>query len=127
MNNIIKDYFASKNIEYYAVLDYASCRQINPSIMERENFVPKSVIVYLLPYYTGETANISRYAASLDYHLALREYSSGLIDALLAANPKTKAKGYGDHSPIDEVGAALISGLGMVGDNGLIINEKYGS
>ena len=37
------------------------------------------------------------------------------------------AKGYGDHSPISEVSAALVSGLGIVGDNGLIINEKYGS
>ena len=127
MKDIIKDYFASKNIEYYAVLDYSYCRQINASIMERESFEPKSVIVYLLPYYTGETVNISRYAASLDYHLALREYSSGLIDALLSAKSGANAKGYGDHSPIDEVGAALISGLGMVGDNGLIINEKYGS
>lgn len=127
MKHIIKDYFTSQNIEYYAVLDYASCRQINRSIMEREDFEPKSVIVYLLPYYTGETVNISRYAASLDYHLALREYSEGLITALLAARPEARAKGYGDHSPIDEVGAALISGLGIVGDNGLTINEKYGS
>ena len=114
MKNVIKEYFASQNIEYYAVLDYASCRQINASIMEREDFEPKSVIVYLLPYYTGETVNISRYASSLDYHLALREYSSGLIEALLASNPDIHAKGYGDHSPIDEVGAALVSGLGMV-------------
>ena len=127
MKEIIKSYFDSKNIEYYAVLDYSDCRQINPGIMEREDFTPRSVIVYLLPYYTGETVNISRYAASLDYHLALKECATGLIEALKDHCHDANAKGYGDHSPIDEVGAALRSGLGMVGDNGLIINEKYGS
>lgn len=127
MKEIIKRYFESKSIEYYTVLDYEDCREINPGIMEREDFTPRSVIVYLLPYYTGETVNISRYAASLDYHLALREVADGLICALGESMPSSRTKGYGDHSPIDEVGAALIGGLGVVGDNGLILNEKYGS
>ncbi len=127
MKTVLDRFFASLGIEYYAVLSYTDCRQINPGIMERENFTPRSVIIYLLPYYTGETVNISRYAASLDYHLALRECADGLIKALREGNPDISAKGYGDHSPIDEVGAALHAGLGVVGDNGLIINEKYGS
>ena len=127
MKELIKSYFESKNIEYYAVLDYSDCKEINPGIMEREDFTPRSVIVYLLPYYTGETVNISRYAASLDYHLALRDVADGLITLLKEGTPGANAKGYGDHSPISEVSAALISGLGSIGDNGLILNEKYGS
>ena len=127
MKEILNRYFESVGVEYFAVLPYSDCRQINPGIMEREDFVPRSVIVYLLPYYTGETVNISRYAASLDYHLVLGEVAAGLISALKEARPEVAAKGYGDHSPIDEVGAALVAGLGVVGDNGLILNEKYGS
>ena len=127
MKDILKKYFESAKIEYYAVLPYSACREINPGIMEREDFAPKSVIVYLLPYYTGDTVNLSRYAASLDYHLALRECADGLISALRELSPDIKAKGYGDHSPISEVSAALVSGLGAIGDNGLILNEKYGS
>ncbi len=127
MKNTLKGYFDSYGIEYYAVLSYSDCRAINPGIMSREGFTPRSVILYLLPYYTGETVNISRYAASLDYHLALRECADGLISALREQRPDMHAKGYGDHSPIDEVGAALHAGLGIIGDNGLIINEKYGS
>lgn len=127
MKEILKRYFDSKNIEYYAVLAYNDCREINAGIIGREDFVPRSVIIYLLPYYGGETVNISRYAASLDYHLALREVADGLINALYKEHPEISAKGYGDHSPIDEVGAALIGGLGSIGDNGLIINDKYGS
>lgn len=127
MNNLLKTYFNSKNIEYYSVLAYSDCKEINKAIMEREEFTPKSVIVFLLPYYTGETENISRYAASLDYHLAIRDVTYGLIAAIKEKMPTARAKGYGDHSPINEVNAALISGLGVIGDNGLLINEKYGT
>ena len=38
-----------------------------------------------------------------------------------------KFKVFADHSPIDEVHASCISGLGFIGDNGLLINEKYSS
>ena len=127
MTDILKSYFDSRKIEYYAVLPYSACREINPGIMEREGFKPSSVIVYLLPYYTGETVNLSRYAASLDYHLALRECADGLIAALSEVYPEARFKGYGDHSPISEVSCALVAGLGAIGDNGLILNEKYGS
>ena len=127
MKSVLDGFFHSMGIEYYAVLSYSDCRQINPGIMAREDFIPRSVILYLLPYYTGDTVNISRYAASIDYHIALLECAKGLIDELKAHRPEICAKGYGDHSPIDEVGAALLAGLGFVGDNGLIINEKYGS
>ena len=127
MKDILKSFFESRKIEYYAALPYSACREINPGIMEREGFTPRSVIVYLLPYYTGETVNISRYAASLDYHLALRECADGIISALRESYPDMRAKGYGDHSPISEVSAALVAGLGVIGDNGLILNEKYGS
>lgn len=127
MKEIIKRFFEENSIEYYAVLSYSDCREIAPAIMERENFTPRSVIVYLLPYYTGETVNLSRYAASLDYHIAIRGISEGLISALKEKYPDVNAKGYGDHSPISEVSAALVGGLGVIGDNGLILNEKYGS
>ena len=123
----MQELFKEKNIEYYAVLDYGDCRETSPRIMERAGFAPRSVIIYLLPYYTGETVNLSRYAASLDYHIAIGEVNSALEAALRKKYPDASVKGYGDHSPIDERHAALISGLGIAGDNGLLINEKYGS
>ncbi len=123
----IENYFGERKIEYYSVLRYSDCRETNRAIMERESFVPRSVIVFLVPYYSGETVNISRYSASLDYHMALRELADGLIDRLKAEFPDASFRAYGDHSPINEVSAALISGLGIIGDSGLLINEKYGT
>ena len=127
MIKAIEEFFRKENIEYYATLSYKDLRQSAPEIMKRESFSPKSVIIYLLPYYGGETVNLSRYAASLDYHLALREVNRGLSELILSHRPDAALKGYGDHSPIDERDAALKGGLGILGKNGLLINEKYGS
>ncbi len=127
MKNLLKSYFLTQNIEYFSVLSYADCREINGRIIDRQGFIPRSVIIYLLPYYSGETINLSRYAASLDYHLAIAEINAGLEAFLRESFPNANIKGYGDHSPIDERHAALIAGLGIAGDNGLLINEKYGT
>lgn len=127
MSDILKEYFASSKIEYYAALSYGDCIVSSERIIAREDFKPKSVIIYLLPYYAGECENLSVYAASYDYHIILKEIGEGLIRALAEKYPNAKMKSYGDHSPIDERAAALSSGLGIAGDNGLLINEKYGS
>lgn len=120
-------FFSSTGIEYYAVADIKNVRLTKGELLEREDFVPRSVILFLVPYYTLTPKNISRYAASYDYHLIIRKIGEGLSEALKADFPLAKMKIYGDHSPIDERSAALTHGLGILGDNGLLINEKYGS
>ena len=127
MNETLKGYFDSIGVTHFSVIRYSDCREINERLRLCLDFTPKTAVVFLLPYYAGETVNISRYAASLDYHLILREVAEGLTATLREKYPDAHFVGYGDHSPIDEVHAALISGLGIRGDNGLIINETYGS
>ncbi len=127
LKEMVKEYLASVGIEYFSVLKYSDCRQTNGRIIERENFEPKSIIIYLLPYYAGESENLSIYSSSLDYHIKIKEINDGLSAKIKEICPSAGIRGYGDHSPIDERHAALIGGLGIAGDNGLIINEKYGS
>ena len=127
MNKVLEEYFKEAKIEFFSVIAYSDCRETASRIIEREQFTPKSVIMYILPYYTGETVNISRYAASLDYHVIIKSVGEGLCAVLKSRYPGANMHIYGDHSPIDERHAALISGLGILGDNGLLINEKYGS
>ncbi len=127
MNGLLDKFFKERKIEYYSVLDYADCNVISERIMSRESFTPRSVIVYLLPYYAGETVNISRYAAARDYHTAIKEINDALGELLCSLYPRAHYRGYGDHSPIDERHAAAISGLGVRADSTLLINEKYGT
>ncbi len=129
MQEKVKEIFKKENIEYVSALAYSDCREINRGLIERagDGFCPQSVLVFLLPYYTGETVNISRYAASLDYHIIIKEIGTRITAALEELYPEHIFRTYGDHSPINEISAALISGFGIAGDNGLLINERYGT
>ena len=125
--NELKKLMTDLHIEYYAILPYSVLRETGERIRERSGITPQTAIIYLLPYYSGECVNISRYAASLDYHLAIKEIGGKIISHLTNRYPDYSFCSFGDHSPIDERHAALIGGLGIAGDNGLLINEKYGS
>lgn len=91
----------------------------------------KSVIVYLFPYYLGEEyyekSNISKYAVPCDYHIVVAEYLEKICATLKEKYPQNIFEPFCDNSPIREVEAGCICGLGVKGRNGLLINEKYGS
>lgn len=127
MNEAIERFFEKEKIEYFAALDYEAVREINHGLIERNSLEAKSLIVFLLPYYVGDAVNLSEYSASRDYHIIIKQVTDRLIALLGNLYPENKFVGFGDHSPIDERGAALVAGLGMLGENGLIINEKYGT
>lgn len=87
-----------------------------------------SVITFLFPYYIGDFPhNIARYAFSLDYHTIAGTVLERLISDLQALYPGYQFVGFVDASPLDEVKAAHLSGLGVIGKNGQLINSKYGS
>lgn len=127
MSEKVKNAFSRAKIEYFASVAYSDCRKTRPYLVDRLPFKTESLIIFLLPYYGGETENISRYAASVDYHRVIKTVSDDVICSLEREYPGASFASFGDRSPIDERHAALISGLGILGDNGLLINEKYGS
>ncbi|MBR5515617.1 MAG: epoxyqueuosine reductase [Clostridia bacterium] len=129
MTELINKLFKEENIEYFGILSVKNSKIVNKNLFERKTFFAKSIITFLVPYYTGETVNgnISLYAMSRDYHLYIKEVTDRIIKELKTAFPKEEFTGMGDHSPIDEVNAAAITGLGIIGDNRCLINEKYGS
>ena len=127
MTERLECFFKEEGIEYYAVLDYAALRETKPHLIKKVGITPRSCIIFLIPYFSGIPDNFSAYAASRDYHLYVEEMTSRLIAILKEEYSGASFVGFGDHSPIDERHAAASADLGMLGDNGLIINEKYGS
>ncbi len=91
----------------------------------------KSVIVYLFPYLLDEkfyeNSNVSKYAVPGDYHLIVGNYLGRITDELKVEYPDNQFEFFCDNSPVNEVKAAVLCGLGVKGKNGLLINEKYGS
>ena len=89
----------------------------------------KSVIVTLFPYKleTYPEHNVSKYAIVPDYHKVCVEKLSRVCEELKKLYPDHEFTPFADNSPIREVNAAALAGLGVKGKNGLLINKTYGS
>ncbi len=88
----------------------------------------KTVIVALFPYYIGEFSkrNISRYAIVPDYHNVVGEMLRKICEELSEKYPFAFVP-FVDNSPVREVDASVRAGLGVLGENSLLINREYGS
>ena len=89
----------------------------------------KTAIAIIFPYYnkTAMEGNISAYCAVEDYHIVAMEQLKSICADLKTAYPQYAFEPFADASPIDEVDMAAKAGLGVKGDNSLLITEKWGS
>lgn len=89
----------------------------------------KTVILFLFPYKVKEERpqNISRYAAVPDYHRVCGKYLDKISADLKQRFPKNQFEFFIDNSPIPEVFAAASAGLGLMGENRLLLTKEYGS
>lgn len=127
----LDDFFKEEGIEYYrelAAADLCVWNAAKYAEMEQKIGGAESCVVFLIPYFAGRRAtNLSIYAMPRDYHYYLRGLCERLAAWREARDLSFSFAGYTDSSPIDERDAALKAGLGVLGENGLILNEKYGS
>ncbi len=91
----------------------------------------KSVIVVCFPYLLDESEytdiNISKYAVVTDYHKVAIARLEKAVSQLKKIYPQNEFSAFSDNSPIPEVKAACLAGLGVRGMNSLLITKKYGS
>lgn len=89
----------------------------------------RSAVVCLFPYYVGEYEgrNISRYAIVNDYHTVVNLILQSACALLKSEHPNEEFVTFTDNSPVREVYAGWLAGLGFVGKNGQLITEEYGS
>ena len=124
-------FLQKKNIDLVGALPLSACRVTRPYLLERANIASGTVFVLAIPYYTPlcEDADrcISAYAVSRDYHLFFEELFGELLPYLKKHFPTARFAAFADHSPISEIHAAARAGLGVIGKNGLLLTQKYGS
>ncbi len=124
-----------RGIELCGALPFSLCLPKYPHRLSHTGFESLeglSVIIFAVPYlsrdaFYADRRNISLYAVSRDYHIYFDELWSELSPALHDAFAGYKFTLFADASPIDEVHAAACAGLGVIGDNRLLITEKYSS
>lgn len=126
----MKNVFENEGIVCWGILPFSSCECRRPDIIERKGISAceiKSAVVFLVPYYVNDgEGNISLYARSGDYH-AYCDALFARILPLLEEKYGERFFGFADKSPIEENIAAAKAGLGVIGDNYMLISETYGS
>lgn len=127
---MLKDVFQKHNIEYFAVLPYAVAKPFlkNVRAVSRIPENAKSIVVALFPYLVDEQedANISAYAVVEDYHKVVPDILEDIGREIQEKRGGSFAV-FTDNSPFPEVALAALGKLGKIGDNSLLINDKYGS
>lgn len=131
MNDIIKRIFFHAGMPNIGFCDFAwvKDRLLDCRALARIPKGAQTVIMCMFPYKVKaeRPQNISRYAAVADYHTVCRAYLDVAVAKLNAQYPENRFECFVDNSPIPEVFAASAAGLGIVGDNGLLITPRYGS
>ncbi len=111
-------------VSYDTVLPLLPCRGVS-----RLPQTPKSVILCIFPYRVAEPPlrNISRYAMVEDYHVVATNLLNDVCNACREVFSGASFVPFVDNSPIREIPAAVLAGLGAMGQNGLLIHPRYGS
>ncbi len=111
----------------------SSCRITRPYLLERAGISEGgTAMLFVIPYLMHEDAaiegrNVSLYAVPRDYHGYVEELKKTLLPEVERIFPAHRFALFADHSPIAEVDAAARAGLGVQGDNGLLLTPEYGS
>jgi epoxyqueuosine reductase len=83
--------------------------------------------VDLEPASSSDEGRIARYALGDDYHTVMKDRLHDLADWLRAEIPGTKTRSSVDTAPVMEKELAARAGIGWMGKNTCILNEKIGS
>ncbi len=109
------------------------CRITRPYLLERVGIGANgTVLPFVIPYLmhadiAASERNLSLYAVPRDYHKYVEELGETLLPVLREKFPDHRFALFADHSPIAEVHTAARAGLGLQGENGLLLTPDYGS
>ena len=104
------------------------CTVLRPYLLERAGIQDGSVIMLAVPYAVPcQQHTVSCYAIAKDYHTYFFDLFASVLPQLRTDFPQYRFAGFSDHSPLAEVDAACRAGLGVLGDNGLLLTEAHSS
>ena len=131
MNQRITELLQKRGVALISAVPLKSCRILRPYKLEKCGFDPQGELtVYMLavPYLAKcHEGNLSSYAVPRDYHGYFDALFAEVIPILQREFDGYRFCGFADNSPIAECDAAAKAGLGILGDNSLLITEKYSS
>lgn len=119
----------SMDLEAFSLVSFQHLNTFDVRSKQRIPQNAKTVAAIIFPYYNKSAfcGNISAYCSVADYHIVVMAQLKSIISALEKAYPDNIFVPFVDSSPIDEVDLAVKGGLGVKGQNSLLITEKWGS
>ena len=129
MYKLISQLLTNEGITCFAPILLRHCTVKKKYLLEKAGISNGTAIIMAVPYFTPHCigSSVSAYTVSRDYHLFFSELFEKILPILNEKFPETRFAGFADHSPIAEVEAAALAGLGVIGKNNLLIAEKYSS
>ena len=124
----LSSFLGKEGITSYASLPIEECYfDENKAKRVRLEFTPKSALMLVIPYFVSLGENLSTYATAEDYHAYAEGLGERVNAHLRSLFPGEQFRFFCDKSPLSERYAAARAGLGVLGDNGLLITHTYGS
>ena len=121
----------SCGVSLSAPISLKDCNILRPYKLEKAGFSSSDelfAVILAVPYLTKQDErNLSAYAVCRDYHGYFKELFATLNAKLKVEYPCNRFAFFADDSPIAERDAAARACLGIIGDNGMLITEKYSS
>ena len=123
---MLRDILEKLKIEYFGAVPVSLCHAGNERLYKS---VPEGAyaVFMLFPYYVEKTKGLAKFAAVPDYHAFAKTVFGECEKYLTDKYPARFIRGFADHSPLAEADGACRAGLGIMGEHGLLINEKYAS
>ena len=109
------------------------CRPAKTYLLDKAGIpATGTAILFTIPYVMTcdvfhSDRNLSLYAVPRDYHGYMKVLERTVLLPLQTSFPEFAFALFADHSPILEVDAAARAGLGILGQNGLLITPDFGS
>lgn len=126
---MLEEIMEAAGIKKYGVADYEDT--LPGTGFKQRDMIDgaRSVIVCIFPWDTGmnEGRNMARYAVGMNYHDVAARHLATATEILSRAFPDEEFRYFVDSSPIAEVRAAILAGLGIRGKNNLLITKEYGT
>ena len=121
------EFLKNESINIFAFLPADALSVRLPRLLP-QTMQAKTVVLAAIPYrMSGESSHLAQFARCRDYHRYAEDLGKRCNALLVQQFPGCTAMGFADHSPYDEVKCAAMAGLGLLGDNGLLITERYSS
>lgn len=122
----LSEYIVENITDEFCAVPLKDCRVTKARLIP-ERPAASHAVMLIVPYPRSDGGRIASFARIPDYHNFFASFDEDVRRLVSEKYDGASSKIFTDHSPIDERHASCRASLGVIGDNGLFISDRYGS